>query len=250
VPSNRRDEEEESARCSQASTLGTLTMPANRLNRAAVVVANELNLSIFKPLWLVDQGILRREEMTDEFIVSPVAVRAQTTTFELLIMPNRIQLRMLKSSDQDYEILSRIVGGIVSKLPHTPYTAVGLNFDYILGIGSGEAFEVWNQHWFGSKFAAIVAKDVPQNVRFGSYVSIDAFGMRLKIDAKPIRNTPSTDESRTSLRPGEEAIRMSMNYHLDLKQPVDVGEILACLKNWPNAAALADDISERIVGHD
>jgi hypothetical protein len=201
------------------------------LNTAAVLVANQLNLSIFKPFWMAKMGILREDEFTDGTLVSPAVIAIPTESFELTILPNRVQMRFsphaLNSAQTE---LSRIAGGIAVALPHTPFTAVGLNFEYFISTPPSTDFATWNRHCF----AAPCLSDLPvireETARFGSYFSYDILESRLKIDLKPVKQ-----ESFPTLPPqpsGSEGIHVAFNYHIDLVQPSSTDEIIAILARW------------------
>ena len=97
-----------------------------------VFVANQLNLSIFNPLWFVKQGILREDEFTAETVITPAFVQIPTSGFNLLIIPDRLQMQLLpRTFPIAANEFHRVLGGIIKSLPHTPLKGVGLNFSFM-----------------------------------------------------------------------------------------------------------------------
>ena len=89
--------------------------------KSVVIVANELNLSIFKPVWLCQFDILKPEELSEGILISPAAIQIPGPTFQLVILPNRLQMTFPSSDvDATTEPLNRVLGGILRALPHTP----------------------------------------------------------------------------------------------------------------------------------
>ena len=107
-------------------------MAVKPVNASAVVVGHDVNLSIFTPPWLRDQKILSDEELAGDVVITPPMVRIPAPSFELLILPDRVQMRPSDDLDKAQSDILRVLGGIVSTLPHTPFTAIGLNFAYLM----------------------------------------------------------------------------------------------------------------------
>lgn len=210
---------------------------ASQIDASAVVTGSDVNLSIFKPLWLRQAKILTEDEISAEILVSPAAINIPTPKFELLILPNRIQMRFFGSGCNDARTdLLRVMGGIVEMLPHTPYTGVGLNFKNVLTLPAGSDFFTWNRQVFATPWAEDQAtKD--NEPRFGCYFSVNTLGMRLKVDVKPINPTPELIKIVKSLALGEDYMQMVFNYHVDLKELTDVGSIIKILEKWDLARA-------------
>ena len=184
----------------------------------SVLLANSFNLPIFQQLWLLDNGIVKKEEFeAGNFFFTPVAASVPTPAFNLLIVPERAQTTIVNNIENSQEIFERVTGGIVSKLPHTPFTAIGLNFNYRINPNSKENFLKKCQQIFIGQENPLCDEFDAEDCRFGTYMSKDVFDARLRLDIKPIRQEDS------------DQILVSCNLHADENQP---DKIMNLLSNW------------------
>src|SRR5258707_15829179 len=95
-----------------------------------VVAARQFNPSILTQLWLVRNGIVGEDEFLPGSVVTDGLCQFQTERFILIAIPNLLQvsLRPLVAVPDEGALMADNVGGMVRSLPHTPYSAVGLNF--------------------------------------------------------------------------------------------------------------------------
>jgi len=93
----------------------------------SIVLLGSLNPGIFHPEWFRRQEILSPQdaEAANIKIVSPEVTEVLFLDMKLDVFPNRLVLETLDASRA--EKLQDIVVNILSKLPHTPITACGLN---------------------------------------------------------------------------------------------------------------------------
>ena len=219
-------------------------MPAELVNASAVIVAHDVNISIFKPRWLLRQNILSEEELADESVMSPTFVRIPTAAFELLVLPDRIQFRPAPDQPRVQSDLLRVLGGIAGTLPHTPFTAIGLNYDYMIEPASEIDFHDWDQQRFAAPISRSVVGDESSGARFGSYFSFDVLGMRLKADLRPVRVETASGAEDDRPKAPKEAILGKFNFHRDLVQSPPVSEVLEVLGNWDSAATYASQLAD------
>ena len=218
-------------------------MPAELMNSSAVIVAHDVNMSIFKPPWLVRQKILTDEELEGDLVVTPVLIRIPTPAFELLILPDRIQMRPGKDSDHAQSDLLRVLGGVVGTLPHTPFTAIGLNFEYRISVNGNVDFGAWNTAHFAAAFALKSMGDEAGDGRFGAYFSFEVLEMRLKADLKPVRMLQREGPDHSASASTEEKMQGHFNFHRDLGQRPVVSEILEALGRWDAVASIASQLA-------
>lgn len=228
-------------------------MSANLTACSAVLVAHDVNMSIFKPVWLGRQEILTEEELTGEVIVTPALVRIPTDRFELLILPDRIQMRPAQKCDKAQASLLRVLGGIVTKLPHTPFTALGLNFEYMIRPSEGVDFGERNEEQFAAAFSRGSTPEAQEDIRFGAYFALDVLGMRLRADFKPVQVESRVDAEGLESPAPCEAMRAKFNFHRDLvapgsELPASAGEILEMLGAWDSAAAYVSGLASGALG--
>ena len=213
-----------------------------------VIVAHDVNISIFKPLWLVKTNIFREDELQGNIIVSPVSVNIPTDNFGFVVFPNRIQMSIPHLYPEAQSDINRILGGIVKTLPHTPYTAMGLNCEYLSAPEDEKAFESWNKNLLSSKFSNIVLTSKNSNPRFGGYFSYDFLEARLKIDIKPIVAEPDIKRHSKSWSRGQDLIRINFNLHHDINGSEEKPElaILKALEKWTETLSLSQEIVDLI----
>ncbi len=214
-------------------------MAVELVNASAVIVGHDVNLSIFRPPWLRDQKILSDEELAGDVVITPLMVRIPAPTFELLILPDRVQVRPSDDPGKAQSDILRVLGGIVSTLPHTPFTAIGLNFDYLMTPEEHAEFQSWNKDSFAAPFSVDVIGSAQEEARFGAYYSFDTLEMCLKADLKPVRRTEQPEGGILKSSTGPEAMLGKFNFHRDLKERPGVSEILQVLGRWNDAASLA-----------
>ncbi len=188
-------------------------MAVKLVNASAVVVGHDVNLSIFRPPWLRDQRILSDEELAGDVVITPLMVRIPAPSFELIILPDRVQVRPSDDPGKAQSDILRVLGGIVSTLPHTPFTAIGLNFDYLMTPDEHTEFQAWNEQSFAARFSMDVIGSAQEEARFGAYCSFDTLGMRLKADLRPLRRTEQPEGSILKSSADPEAMLGKFNFH-------------------------------------
>lgn len=210
---------------------------------SGVLSAHDVNLTIFNPIWLVREGILEETDIaTRESLFTPALIRIPilTSKAELLILQDRVQLSFDPKLVQDPEpLLARVLGGIVAKLPHTPYSAVGLNSEFLVTPIDETKFEQWNRKHFGALFSAT---SNGSSDRFGCYLSASQLEMQLRVECKPAR----IKEGQPPFASEQEAMHVSFNLHRDLEQQQQPAMILQQLAKWSQAKALCVRILERL----
>lgn len=213
---------------------------------SVVIIANELNLSIFKPVWLCQFSILKPEELSAGAVISPAAIQIPGPTFQLVILPNRLQMTFTPSDvGATLEPLNRVLGGILRTLPHTPLIGLGMNLDFFVTPIPVNNFEKWNTENFASRVANVVCGAGIQP-RFGSYSSMQVEGMRLKLDAKPVRAVAAPSQIVKALETAPEWMHFGFNYHQDLNQDAPSKHALELLSKWSTVYSHARSIVELI----
>ena len=202
-----------------------------------VVVAQQMNPSVFNPSWLLENEIVAKEEMAREAIFTPQLVSVQAAHFSLLVAPDRLQVALLNPKDEQNAQAVELVGTIVKLLPHTPYTAIGLNMTWLIDpapAGCGEF--VRKLFWVPDN--PIYGKFDQDDARCGGYVSKDVSGFRLKLDMKPITVDDPQDPQGKS-----ERLQLAFNFHKDIASGAPgVQDIVAAISKWGEVRAHADEI--------
>lgn len=213
-------------------------MSAELTNASAVIIAHDVNVSILKLPWLEKHGILTREDLTGEVVVTTGFTRVSGDNFEFLALPDRIQMRVQDSDHAQADIL-RVLGGIVSTLPHTPVTALGMNFDYVVRTEPDGNFAEWNRIRFASPCDLVVARQSGVEARFGTFVSFVVHDMLLKADIKPCKVKTENDKNN---EPQEiEGMQVKCNFQADFHESPATPEILKRLAAWDDLERFSAD---------
>jgi len=213
---------------------------------SAVLIARDVNQSIFKPAWLLNQGILLEGE-TDgsETVFAPGITRVATDSFELLVLPDRIQLRLPPDVRDGDAFVTRVLGGITRTLPHTPFSAVGLNNQYEVCPTDAKGFFDWNRRMFASPWALAHTDDNPRN-RFGCSFAFDAFdGARMRVRAA-VTAAPGTSEvdpeDTGPVQPY--LVNLHCNLHRDLPASDTIRELSRMLSLWKDVRTVTQGFAE------
>jgi len=212
-----------------------------------VIVANDLNLSIFKPLWLVKNKILLEEEIQGDMVFSPVTVQIPTDRFIFSVLPNRVQMSIPRHINNAYPDIKRVLEGVINTLPHTPYTAVGLNFHYMIDCENQTKFYTWDKKLFASELAKKVVPADNGNARFGSYFSFDVLEARLKINITPTKANENIKELCESWQKDQELIKVDFNLHHSVQDDsATVNTVINTLEKWNEILSLTQEITKMI----
>lgn len=148
----------------------------------SVVLIGSLNPAIFHPEWFVRQGLLPRGEAdrAATIVVSPQVANVRFLDFGLQVLPNRLSVQTIDVSKAPR--IHDFVIGILTKLPHTPISAAGLN--QVLHVPTeGEASwhkigdalapkePIWHELYKSPGLLNISIQD-PRQGRFPGYVNI------------------------------------------------------------------------------
>ena len=197
----------------------------------AVLAAKSLNVSIFQQVWLLEHGIFNKEEFAGSAVFSPVAVNVPGSNFDFLVVPERVQVVVKSEFDTAHEIFGRTIGRIVKTLPHTPFVALGLNFNYIVDQSNQDTFaDACRKVIVGSE-NPLREEFMSSDARFGFYASRDVLDARLKLDIKPIKL-----EAR-------EVFLLNFNFHRDVSMPEEINQ---SIDKWSEIYDYADRLAHLV----
>lgn len=189
-----------------------------------VVVAQNLNPSIFTVLWLVEEGIIQREDVTGKHIFTQVGTSIPTPNFKLDVLPERLQIAFTDISLENPESVIDAVWKIICKLPHTPYTAIGTNISWMVAPDDQDEFSEFMRNLFVKPELPLYKRFTEDNARFGGYLSKDFLGTRMKVDIKP--------RSEKDAEKATESLFFTFNYHLGLEHGKHMESVKEFLDNW------------------
>jgi hypothetical protein len=209
----------------------------------AVVVARQFNPSIVSQMWLANTGIVPEGGFGEDFAFTPMFAQVVTDQFALQIIPERLQFTPKVPVDAQRVLITEKVGALVRALPHTPYTAVGLNFPFHLVPDQVDVRDFTRSLFFVPGSPAHQAFDTP-DARFGGYMSRDVLGCRLKLDVKPgVLRSPAGADTHF--------VGLEFNFHRDVAPgPNAAEEVVEVLERWDEAKALACEIVQSVAQRD
>jgi len=209
-------------------------MISNLFHVNAVITARQFNPSVVSQLWLVDNGIILREEFETGkgSVFSDMMVNVASEKFSMLVTPDQVQFSPSQPPPNEDRIVEERLGRLIRTLPHTPFNACGLNFTWLLE--DEQVTDLAKRLFFVSACPVHRAFDV-EDSRFGGYMSKPALGGRLKLDIKPLTiNLPNGEST--------ERLQFAFNFHLDIPQTNKAVDVLVSqLANWNRAFEMTQE---------
>ena len=211
-------------------------MPWTQAGATAVIVAQQFNPSVFSHLWLVHHGLLGEDEFLPGCLFADVLVQVRSPRFHLLVVPEQLQFVPNVAPGEQQALISDKVGTIVRTLPHTPFKALGLNFNWLLAPRE-EDVALFTRELFFRRDKPLFQCFDAANAHFGGYLSKDTLGFRLKLDVKPIIvHQPQGAQNR---------VLFAFNFHADLgENPAEQTEQF--LLHWNDVKAESERIIDSV----
>ncbi|MCS6859463.1 MAG: hypothetical protein NZT92_03980 [Abditibacteriales bacterium] len=179
-----------------------------------VVAANQFNPSMFSQIWLVNNGIFDQSVFEqqpippDRFVFLPVCTQVKTDDMELLVVHERLQLSLSEAhlNAVGYARLQERIKMILLLVPHTPFTGMGFNFEW-LAAPDGEEVNHLLRRTFVNPQSSFFALFDPEKSGLGTFVVTEWEGAKLTVQVKPVRLKDASGEQK--------AIHFDFNYHYD-----------------------------------
>jgi len=210
----------------------------------SVVIARQFNPSVANPLWLVKHGLIREDELGEESAFTNVFAQIVTKEMVMVLTAEQLMFNPLGEPASKQEKAIEKVGKFVELIPHTPYVAVGVNFNYHLVPEKIGIPELTRSLFFVGDSPLHSVFNTPDS-RFGGYLSKDVLGCRLKLDVKPAFGQ-LIDEPQA-----KHFILMNFNFHADLATENDpVRKIKEVLSKWNEASELSKTIVDAVSAKD
>jgi hypothetical protein len=144
------------------------------------VTAEALNPSIFSQVWLVQEGLVGSAAFTGQTLVSRELAQHSFGGVQFLALPDRLQLRFKLDDIESARQALSIADGIAGRLPHTPFRAVGMTFEFMLP--SSPNFEQLLSPWAAAHISSMWSKD---SVRFGTILEGRVDDGELMLEMRP-----------------------------------------------------------------
>ncbi len=171
-----------------------------------VLRAQAMNPSIFSQSWLIEQKLAEPGELREgKSITLPHMAQHKIQDLLMIVTPPRLQVNFQRTDDSSFGRATELVGEIAGTLPHTPYIALGINFEDRLHLPADE-FSSALRTLFLSSSGPFAEHFSVENARFGGYFSTDVGAVRLKLDIKP---AVAEDDN--------EMLVFNSNFHIELQ---------------------------------
>ena len=108
-----------------------------------VILARNHNPSIATKDWLIENGIISKNENITHFVHTPAFSVLETDVFSLTVDPDRLQIALKKLDNESMNYLLNITKGYIKNLPETPYKAIGINYLFTLSIDDKKLKELF-----------------------------------------------------------------------------------------------------------
>lgn len=193
---------------------------SSSINKTIIIVAQYFNPSIFRESWLLSQRYISSpSEISEKSIFSPQIAQIVMKDLEFVVTPDQIQFSLIN----EINAIS-VIRSIVETLPHVPYKAIGINFDYFIPLVDNFNNDNSRKLYY-NKNNNIYDEFNNHSARFGAYLSTDFNNCRLKVDIKPIKAVSADKELR-------EYLHHSFNFHKDYSDQQSVKGICDMLDLW------------------
>lgn len=219
-------------------------MKLSLIDSNVVVVANQFNPSVFSQLWLTKHGLATEEEVGgEECAFTNVFAQVITPRYALVVTPNHLQLMVRPGAEKQQELVAEKISKIVELLPHTPFTAIGLNFRYHARPEKCDVHSLTRGLFFVGESPLHKAFDVA-DARFGGYLSKNVLGSRLRLEVKPVI-APFEEGSKP-----EDLLLLGFNFHHELTSGNTGDAIKTIVAKWNQARNEAQTIADAVAEKD
>ncbi|MBU0464553.1 MAG: hypothetical protein KKE12_13285 [Proteobacteria bacterium] len=205
-----------------------------------VIIAATFNVNILNTVWLYKNKIFTEKELQGATCL-PVIVEAQSDDFRLHIIPDRLQFSINTKYKNAKELLLSKIGRLVKLLPHTPFTAAGLNFTYHVTPSDKDIYKL-TRSLFCNEQSKLFTDLEEENVRFGGYFSKDLLGTRFRLDAKPISVVMQNKK--------KEMLQLAYNFNVSLNQEDDHNTVIGLFDKWDEAKRICQELTNKINSKD
>lgn len=208
-----------------------------------VLTAQSFNPSIFTETWLGRNSILNVDSLKGARVFLSDIAKFETEEVDVLVVPNKMQITFgIHGVNGEFEIARKIPIRIIEVLPHTPYQALGINFDFYVMPPEEQDFLTYNRKLLGTGEYNLIQEFSVADARFGRYFSKDYENARLKLDIKPVIK-PEPVKGGTSNR---DLIQFSFNFHHEVSG-IDLPERGQRLKDYLGNWSSLKDYATRLL---
>jgi hypothetical protein len=209
--------------------------PLDNAFAGIVLTAQTFNPSIFTETWLVQHGLLPADAFVGTRVFSPEVAQFQMQGLQVMVVPPMMQIIFGILGDEEMSIAARrFAARTIELLPHTPFQALGLNFDYFVRKPDEGDFGQFNRALLGNGNNGLLSQFSEPNSRFGRYFSKDHGEARIRLDVKPVQAGPDK----------KELLQFSFNFHHDVSALTGnrASKLGQLLEHWESARDYANEL--------
>ena len=189
-----------------------------------VILASSHNPGIASKEWLNQKGIFT--ETPTNFVHTPEFSLVETDNYSLHIDPQQLNIGLKRPNEDRLTRLSVIAGKYINALPETPYSAVGLNSNWIAQLESPDVLK----GIFITKPAHLDAIFHEGNYNIGGIVLYEYNPFRLQLAIKPDKDNN---------------VSLQFNYHSDVS---GVNVLSERISRFDKIIEHARDIAIKLLG--
>lgn len=186
-----------------------------------LIPGQQVNTAQFSQLWFVENKIVASTDFASAgSIFLPVVTNVVSPKFDLLVMPNRVQLTLKGSADESNDVLTGAFRRFLDACGIS-FSSIGLNFNSVIAATEGSTAPAARRLFLSNSnpLSKIFRSDESSA---GLYVTKPIDGGRMQIDIKP--GSESVDGNLTPGLP--QVLIAATNYHFDVMSRDQIGGIL------------------------
>lgn len=185
-----------------------------------IVTANNFNVTLVTQLWLVNNRIVLENEFVNPAMFTPGLVQVTSPKFQLLVIPNQVQFTPTCEEAEKQQLIVDRLGEFINLLPHTPYTALGVNFVWHYKPPDNSSVAKIGRRLFFKEGTPLARAFATDDAKYGAYFSKDAIGFRLNLSTTPV------DHLRHGAERADDILQFAFNYHLDSSNAQEIHDAL------------------------
>jgi hypothetical protein len=180
---------------------------------------------MFSQLWFVKHGFLKEEEFLPESNFTQEAVAVITKEFEFLAYEDRLQFNCTGDDTAVNAVKDSLIP-ILGRLSEIPFSACGFNFMWLvydteqsIHFGNGKAL-------FCKEEKDLFAHFKEDDAEFGSYLTKDYNGARLRMEIKPVHFRQRQEDL------ARRGLKCELNFHFNLESENSHERLLSAIENF------------------
>lgn len=199
-------------------------MEKNLTAHSIVIINTGISPSLFNAFWLVNNGILREEELTGNHVFTNQHVEINTDRFVLVVNGNSFQLTAKNGVNDLGYCIENILNKLIDSTPKTIHISAGVNFNWFITPEDGNYSKLSKKLFYNNESDLYKHFD-KDGASFGGYMSCDFEKARMKLDVKPVIIGNSNQDVKG-------AIHYNFNFHYDVPMDNRNESLKTYINNW------------------